>query len=118
MLAFYLSERRPCKLCLQGRAQNVACYTRFVDHEVEELKQLVRRNIELTKETRDMVDRMHRSGRRSTMLRWAWRIAVFAVLAYSYYTFVWPYVQKVQNAAANIQSTGSQFSDIFKIFGQ
>jgi len=89
-----------------------------MEREVEELKQLVRRNIELTKETHDMVERMHRSNRRSTMLRWAWRIGLFVVLGYSYYTFVWPYVQRVQDAAAKVQGTGSQFMDLFKIFGQ
>ncbi len=88
-----------------------------MEREVEELKQLVRRNIELTKETRDMVDRMHRSSRRGTVLRWVWRIALFGGVAYVYYQFVWPYVERVQNAAAGIQNTGTQFADFFKVFG-
>ncbi|MBP9710829.1 MAG: hypothetical protein KBD50_00995 [Candidatus Pacebacteria bacterium] len=88
-----------------------------MEHEIEELKQLVRRNIELTKETRDIVDKMHRSNRRSTILRWGWRIAVFTGAAYAYYQFVWPYVQRVQDAASSIQSGGSQFMEFFKIFG-
>lgn len=96
-----------------------------MDREVEELKQLVRRNIEITKETREVVDKMHRANRRSTILRWSWRLFVLGAFALGYYYFVLPYVvqvmglyESVRGGAEQAQGFGSQFSEFFKNFGQ
>lgn len=96
-----------------------------MSQEVEELKELVRRNIEISKETRDEVVKIHRASRRSTMLRWAWRLFVLAAFALGYYYFIWPYVaqvmvmyESVRAGAEQAQGFGSQFSEFFRNFGQ
>lgn len=96
-----------------------------MEREGEELKQLIRRNIELTKETRDIVDRMHRSARRGSLLRWGWRAFIFGAALLGYYYFIWPYVQQiqvlygsVQSGVVDVQEFSEQFFNMLKNFGR
>ena len=85
----------------------------------------MRRNIEINKETRDQVMQMHRSARRSTILRWTWRLFIIGAFAFGYYVYVLPYLtqilamyESVRGGAEQAQGFGSQFVDFFKNFGQ
>ena len=107
--------------------QNLAFSGTFstVDREIEELKELVRRNIEISKETRDQVMQMHRANRRSTILRWTWRLLIIGAFAFGYYVYVLPYLtqilamyESVRGGASEAQGFGAQIVDFFKNLGQ
>ncbi len=96
-----------------------------MDSEIEELKQLVRQNIEITKATREELVKMRRAARWGTIMRWVWRLLIIGVFAYAYYAFVVPYVeqlmqlyQAVQGSAEQAGGFGSQFSEFLRNFIQ
>lgn len=96
-----------------------------MSQEVDELKELVRRNIEISKETRDEVATMHRAARRATLLRWGWRLFILGTFVFGYYYFVLPYLMQVvamyeavRGGAEQAGGFSSQFLDFFKNFGR
>jgi polyferredoxin len=83
--------------------------------QIEELKELVRRNIAITEDTNRQLHGMRRSSRWSIILRVLWWVAITAITAFFYYTYVFPYVNnilglynKAQQAAQNIPSFNKQ----------
>ena len=83
----------------------ILCYSFAVESEhqqIEELKQLVRRNIELSQETHKVVESMHRHNRWATIFH-VLRIVVLVVIAGGIYYFLQPYVDQVRNAYEQVR---------------
>ncbi len=82
------------------------CYSFAVESEhqqIEELKQLVRRNIELSTETNKLLHSMHRSQRWASIFRVV-RILILIALAGGVYVFLSPYVEQVRDAYERARS--------------
>jgi hypothetical protein len=79
--------------------------------QVAELKELVRRNIALTQETHQMVHAMRRSARWASILHWGWWLIVLATSGYFYFSYVQPYVERVQSAYEQTQAGIHQAQD-------
>ncbi len=92
-----------------------------MDPEIEELKQLVQRNLALTEDTHRMVRRMRQAvawGHFFKVLEWV-IIIVLCVLAYTYY--IRPYFehlsqayQNVQTQTQQVQNAGNEFLNFIK----
>ncbi len=65
--------------------------------QIEELKQLVRRNIEVSTETSKLVHSMQRQARWSSIFRII-RIVVLIALAGGVYLYLQPYVEQIRDA--------------------
>ncbi len=78
---------------------------------MEEVKELVRQNIALAQENNHMLHAMRRSARWGTILRWGWWILIFVVSGVAYYTYVQPYVTKIENAYTSVQAGAQQAAD-------
>ena len=85
-----------------------------MDKQIEELKELVRRNIALSEETRSMVESMQRSARLSRLVRVLWWGLIFGASGIAYYYFVWPYVEQLQRLYESAQQGGQQAQDFGK----
>ena len=81
------------------------CYSFAVEdqhQQIEELKQLVRRNIELSTETSKMVHKLHTQARWGAIFR-VLRIAVLVALAGGLYIYLSPYVASIRAAYEQIK---------------
>ncbi len=79
--------------------------------QVSELKELVRRNIALTQETNEIVHGMRRSARWASILHWGWWLFVLLVSGYTYFTYVQPYVDRIEDAYVQVQTGAQQAAD-------
>ena len=93
------------------------------DPDIEELKQIVKRQGEVIDETNRMVHGMRRGQRWRLFWSILWWGAVLAVSAGTYYYYVQPYVAQVQQAYAgfkeqthNVQNLETQIANWFKQF--
>jgi type II secretory pathway component PulM len=82
-----------------------------MDTEIEELKELVRRNIKVTEDTNRVVHGMRRAAWWATILRWAWWLIIFGVSGVAYYLYVQPYVERVQQAYTQVEHGAQQAAD-------
>jgi hypothetical protein len=69
-----------------------------MDQQIEELKQLVRQNIELTKDTNKIVHGMRNAGRIKSLLMFALLAIGIGLSLYSYFYFVAPRIEQIQSA--------------------
>jgi hypothetical protein len=83
------------------------------DLDMQELKELVRRQAALNADTNKMVRSMRRSQRMHTLASVVWWLLVLGVSAYSYYTYVQPYVRQVADAYGSAQDFQQQVSGFF-----
>jgi hypothetical protein len=92
--------------------------------QIAELKELVRRSTAISEETNRMVHSMKRAAWFGTIMQWLWWIIIFGVSGYAYYTYVQPYVAKIESAYHNAEagaqkaqdwqtSTSNFFKDLF-----
>jgi len=79
-----------------------------MDPEIEELKTLVQKNLELTAETNHMIHTMRRNARMANFFRIAYWLAIIGVVGVSYYFYVAPYVTKLQSVFKQTQTTTAQ----------
>ena len=86
-----------------------------MDQQIEELKELVRRNISVAEDTNKLVHSMRRSARMGSILRWGWWIFLFAVSGFTYYYYVQPYVEQLQHLYASAQAGGEQAQSFGKM---
>lgn len=95
-----------------------------------ELRDLVKQNLELTKENHKLLKKMRRSAFVGTLFKIFW-IAIFIGLpVYLYVTFLAPVVEQVTGAAQTVQEAGGQaqsiqeqlmsgnFGELLKIIGR
>ena len=97
-----------------------AWYISFVDPQIDELKELVRRNIELSTETNKIVHGIRNSARWASVARFLWWGLIVAASVASYVYFQ-PYIQKMEQIYNSVQAGGQQaqtvgntFADFFK----
>jgi hypothetical protein len=83
------------------------------DLDMQELKELVKRQAILNADTNKVVRSMRRSQRVHTFFSVAWWVLVLCVSAYSYYTYVQPYVQEITKAYGSAQGFQQQVSGFF-----
>jgi type II secretory pathway component PulM len=79
--------------------------------QIAELKELMRRSIAISEETNQIVHGMRRAARLSSLLRWGWWILVFVVSGVTYYYYFQPYVDRIEQAYAQVQSGAQQAAD-------
>ena len=83
------------------------------DLDMQELKELVRRQAQLNADTNKMVRSMRRSQRVHSFVSVLWWLIVLGVSAYSYYTYVQPYVTQITQAYGSAQNLQQQVSGFF-----
>lgn len=83
------------------------------DLDIEELKELVRRQAALNADTNKMVRSMRRSQRVQTFLTVLWWLLVLGVSAYTYYYYVQPYVEQIAGIYGSAQNFQSQVQGFF-----
>jgi hypothetical protein len=88
-----------------------------MDLDNEELRELVKKNLELTQETNRIVRGMRRSARWGRFFSFVWWLLIIAVSAASYYYYVQPYVETIEKAYGNTQNFQQQFQQFFSQFG-
>lgn len=83
------------------------------DMDMQELKELVKRQAQLNADTNKVVHSMRRSQRVHTFFTVVWWLLILGVSVYSYYTYVQPYVDQVVQAYGSAQSFQHQVSGFF-----
>ncbi|MDB5225114.1 MAG: hypothetical protein JWL87_66 [Candidatus Adlerbacteria bacterium] len=84
-----------------------------MDTEIEELKELVRRNTLLSQDTNKVVHAMRRNQRWHTFVAVIWWVLIFSVSAYTYYAYVQPYVHQVLGLYDSAQGFEQQARSFF-----
>jgi len=87
----------------------------MADQQIEELKELVRENTALIKETHGMVKSLHRASVWRTTLKFIW-IGIIVAISFGAYIYLQPYLEQVmrlyETAASTLEQArqfGSQF---------
>jgi hypothetical protein len=88
-----------------------------MDDEIEELKELVQKDIELNAETNKMVHQMRRSARWGMFFQILYWLLILGAIGASYY-YVSPYAQKVFEAYQNLEHSSAQSQNLFQSFQQ
>lgn len=76
--------------------------------EHEELSDLLRKNLELTKENNKLLRKMRRSAIFGGLLKIIWIAIIIGVPVYLYFTFIAPILDQVLGAAQAVQEVGSK----------
>jgi hypothetical protein len=83
------------------------------DFDVQELKELVKRQAQMNADTNKMVRSMQRSQRLHTFFSIAWWLFVLAVSAYTYFNYVQPYVTQILGLYGSAQDFQGQIQGFF-----
>jgi len=83
------------------------------DLDMQELKELVKRQAQLNADTNKVVHSMQRSQRLHSWIRILWWVIIFGVSAYTYWVYVQPYVEQVVHAYGSAQDFQHQVSGFF-----
>ena len=75
------------------------------DPEIEELKDIVKRQGQVIDETNRIVHGMRRSQRLRMLWSVVWWLAIFGVSAGAYYYYLQPYIQTLEQYYANFQQS-------------
>ncbi len=81
--------------------------------ELEELKELVKRQAQLNADTNKVVHSMRRSQRMHTFFTLLWWVLVLGVSAYTYFNYVQPYVEQVVGLYGSAQNFQGQVQGFF-----
>jgi hypothetical protein len=87
------------------------------DFDVEELKELVKRQAALNADTNRVVHSLRRSQRWRTLASIVWWLLILAVSFYSYLTYVQPYVDELVRVYGSAQDFGHNVQGFFGQFG-
>ncbi len=82
-----------------------------VEDEIEELRELVEKNIEVTQDTNRVVRKMQRSATWGWILRIVWWLVVAGVTGAAYYYYVQPYVVKIEQLYGLTQQQSQSFNE-------
>jgi hypothetical protein len=77
-----------------------------------ELRDLVKQNLELTKENHRLLKKMRRSALIGGFFKLLWIAVLIGVPVYLYLTFFAPVVQQVTEATQSAQEAGSKLQEI------
>jgi len=80
------------------------CYHYFVDPNMEELKKMVRQNLELSADNNRMLRAMRRAARWASFMRLVYFLVIAGGLTFGYVYFVQPYVEQVLHLYEQIQT--------------
>ena len=80
---------------------------------MQELKELVKRQAQLNADTNRVVHSMRRGQRIHTLFSVLWWILVIGVSAYSYMTYVQPYVTQIMAGYSSVQGFQDQARSLF-----
>ena len=83
------------------------------DLDMQELKELVKRQAQLNADTNKVVHSLRRNQRVHTFFTVAWWILVVGVTAYTYFNYVQPYVDQIVGAYSSAQNLGEQVRGFF-----
>ncbi len=83
------------------------------DMDMQELKELVKRQAQLNADTNKVVHSMRRSQRVHTFFSVVWWLLVLGVSVYSYHTYVQPYVENIMSAYGSAQDFQGQIQGFF-----
>lgn len=83
------------------------------DLDMQELKELVKRQAQLNADTNKVVHSMRRSQRVHTLMSLLWWLLILGVSAWSYYTYVQPYVGQIIGAYNTTQDYSHQIQGFF-----
>ena len=83
------------------------------DLDMQELKELVKRQAQLNADTNKVVHSMRRSQRVHTFMSVAWWMLVLAVSAYTYFNYVQPYVEQIVGIYGSAQDFQGQVQGFF-----
>ncbi len=83
------------------------------DNEIEELKELVRRNTLLAQDTNKLVHSMRRNQRWHTIFTIVWWLTVVGVSGALYYYYLQPYVEQILGLYNSTQNLGHQVTGFF-----
>ncbi|MDO8518358.1 MAG: hypothetical protein Q7S26_03655 [bacterium] len=79
-----------------------------MDDDIEEIKELAKKSLALAQDTNRVVHGMRRGAWWGRFFKLLWWVAIFAVSSAVYYYYVQPYVDKIGQAYAQVQSTGQK----------
>ncbi len=79
-----------------------------MDPEIQELKTLVQKNLEVSADTNRAVRGMRRNARIAGFFRIVYWLVIIGVLGASYYFYVAPYVSKLEGVFQQTQNTSAQ----------
>ena len=85
-----------------------------MDPEIQELKTMVQKNLELAADTNRAVHGMRRNARIAGFFRIVYWLVIIGVLGASYYFYVAPYVSKLEGVFQQTQNTSSQAQSYLK----
>ncbi len=88
-----------------------------MDPEIQELKELVKRQAAKIDDTNRVVHSMRRSSRMRTLLSILWWVAILGLSAASYYYYIQPYVDQFNKAYGNTKNFELQVQNWFAQFG-
>ncbi len=93
-----------------------------VEDEIEELKELVEKNLEVTQETNRMVRIMRRNATWGWIFQIVWWLVVAGVTGAAYYYYVQPYVMQIEHlygiSQQQTQNWNNQIGSFFKFLSQ
>jgi hypothetical protein len=75
------------------------------DPQIEELKELVRRNIALAEDTNRILHGMRNASRWSTAFRAVWWL-VIAGVTIAAYSYLWPYISQILSLYSKLGASG------------
>lgn len=83
------------------------------DLDLEELKELVKRQAQLNADTNKMVRSMRRSQRIHTFMSILWWVLIAGVSLYTYFNYVQPYVEQIMGIYGSAQNFQGQIQGFF-----
>ena len=93
-----------------------------VEGEIEELKELVEKNIAVTQDTNRMVRKMRRNATWALVFQVVWWLVVAGVTGAAYYYYVQPYVMQIEHlygvSQQQTQNWNNQIGSFFKFLSQ
>jgi hypothetical protein len=87
------------------------------DPEMEEVKELVKRQSAQIEDIHKTLHSMRNAQRRHFVYRLLWWVVVTGVGAWAYYTFAWPYIEQIMQAYGSAQDLQVQVQNFFAQFG-
>ncbi|HVY72783.1 MAG TPA: hypothetical protein VG984_01885 [Candidatus Paceibacterota bacterium] len=89
-----------------------------MDLDVEEVRELVKKNLELTEENHRILRGMRSAARWGRLITIVWWIVVVAVSGATYYYYVQPYVEQAKQVYADFEKNGQSAKNFGAEFAQ
>lgn len=89
-----------------------------MDLDVEEVRELVKKNLELTEENHRMLRGMRSSARWARFFTVLWWVGVLLVSGATYYYYVQPYVEEAKKIYAQVEQNGQQAKSFGEAFAE